>query len=79
MTWLRTIALALLGRYGARLRFPVLLLLTGACFAVDLLLPDGLPFLDELVLGLLTYVFASWKRSPDEVDAGDDADGTAQG
>ena len=62
MGWLRRIALALLGRYGARLRYPHLLLLAGAAFALDLVLPDGLPFLDELVLGLLTLLFATWRR-----------------
>ncbi|MBY0401452.1 hypothetical protein K2X89_14230, partial [Myxococcota bacterium] len=41
MGWLRRIALALLGRYGARLRFPHLFLLAGAAFALDLVLPDG--------------------------------------
>jgi hypothetical protein len=60
--WLRRIALALLGRYGARLRYPHLLLVAGACFALDLVLPDGLPFLDELVLGLMTLVFALWRK-----------------
>jgi hypothetical protein len=53
--------LALLGRYGAGLRFPHLLLLTGACFALDLVLPDGLPFLDEILLGLMTLLFAVWR------------------
>lgn len=62
MAWLRRIALALLGRYGARLRYPHLLLLAGGAFALDLILPDGLPLLDELVLGLMTLVFALWRR-----------------
>ena len=52
----------LLGRYGARLRYPHLLLLAGAFFALDLVLPDGLPFLDELVLGLMTLLFALWRK-----------------
>ena len=62
MTWLRRVALALLGRYGARLRYPHLLLVAGFFFGVDLLLPDGLPFLDEIALGLLTMLFANWKK-----------------
>ena len=61
MTWLRSLSVALLGRYGRRLRFPHLLLLTGLLLVVDLVLPDGLPFIDELVLTLLTLLFASWK------------------
>lgn len=66
MGWLRRISLALLGRYGARLRFPHLMLLTGACFALDLVLPDGLPFLDEILLGLMTLLFATWRRGGSE-------------
>ena len=62
MSWLRRFALAVLGRYGARLRYPHLLLVAGACFALDLVLPDGLPFLDEIVLGLTTLLFALWKE-----------------
>lgn len=69
MGWLRRIALALLGRHGACLRYPHLLLLVGAAFAFDLVLPDGLPFLDELVLGLLTLLFASWRSRRGAGDA----------
>jgi len=60
--WLRRISLALLGRYGAGLRYPHLLLLTGALFALDLVVPDGLPFLDEIFLGLMTLLFATWRN-----------------
>jgi hypothetical protein len=76
--WLRRIALALLGRYGARLRYPHLLLLAGAAFVFDLVLPDGLPFLDELMFGLLTLLFATWRKrrsaegaEPDDAGLGD--------
>ncbi len=71
MMWLRRFAIALLGRYGARLRFPHLLLVTGLLFAIDLVIPDGLPFLDELFLGLMTLLFAAWR--------GDGADEAAEG
>jgi hypothetical protein len=63
MGWLRRIALALLGRYGAGLRFPHLLLLAGAVLALDLVVPDALPFLDELLLGLMTLLFATWRKT----------------
>ena len=56
----------LLGRYGARLRYPHLFLIAGALFAVDFVLPDALPFLDELVLGLMTLLFATWRKRRDE-------------
>lgn len=65
MVWLRSLALAVLGRFGARLRFPALFLVTAVVLVVDVLLPDGLPLLDEIVLTLLTLLFAAWKRDPD--------------
>lgn len=46
----------------ARLRFRNLFLLTAAMFFVDLLIPDLIPFIDELLFGALTLLFASWKR-----------------
>ncbi len=69
MSWMRRAATALLGRYGARLRFPHLLLLTAALFGFDLVLPDALPFLDEIFLGLMTLLFASWRGAKDEVES----------
>jgi Family of unknown function (DUF6116) len=62
MSWLRRIALMLLGRFGANLRYPQLFLIAGVCFLLDVLLPDGLPFLDELWLGLTTLFFALWRK-----------------
>lgn len=42
-------------------RFPTLLALTGGLFAVDLVVPDLIPFVDELLLGLGTLILARWK------------------
>jgi hypothetical protein len=39
--------------YAESLRFPWLVLLTAAIFVADLLIPDVIPFVDELLLGLL--------------------------
>jgi hypothetical protein len=77
MVWFRRIAVALLGRYGARLRFPHLFLLTGVLFAADMVIPDGLPFLDEIFLGLMTMLFAAWRGGKDEVAAGEEARSTS--
>lgn len=52
---------ALLSRL-AGLRFPQLFALTAALFIVDLLVPDPLPFADEILFGLLTVLFGSWKK-----------------
>lgn len=68
MAWLRRIALALLGSYGARLRFPHLLVLSGALLVLDLLIPDVLPFYDELMLAVATLLFASWKQRRDPAE-----------
>ncbi len=55
---MRGIILAL----ASRLRFPWLFALTAVLFVVTLVVPDPLPFLDELLLALLTLVFAGWRR-----------------
>lgn len=44
------------------MRFPTLFAIAGALFLFDLLIPDFIPFADELLLGLVTLLFASWKR-----------------
>ncbi len=49
-------------RFAAGLRFPTLFWITAGLFLLDLLIPDLVPFADELLLGLLTLLFASLKR-----------------
>lgn len=44
------------------LRFPTLALVTGALFLLTLVVPDPIPFVDELLLGLMTLLFANWKQ-----------------
>jgi len=46
----------------AGLRFPVLFILVAALFLVDLVAPDVIPFLDEILLGLAAALLAGWKR-----------------
>ena len=43
---------------GSRLRFPKLLALVGLLFALDLVVPDFIPFIDEIILGLMTAILA---------------------
>lgn len=50
--------------WAARLRFPNLVLLTGAVFVADLLFPDALPLVDEVILGLVTLVLSRIRRPP---------------
>lgn len=51
-----------LPRFAATLRFPALFALTAGLFLLDLLVPDPVPFVDELLLGLLALVFATIRR-----------------
>jgi Family of unknown function (DUF6116) len=53
-------------RFAAGLRFPKLMAVTAALFLVDLIIPDMIPFADEILLGLLSLLLASLKkRGPD--------------
>ena len=46
----------------SRLRSWQLFVLAGVLFVADLLVPDPLPFIDEIMLGLTTLILARWKR-----------------
>jgi len=63
---------ALLLRYLGRLRFPYLVVVTGALFVVDLVVPDLIPLADELLLGLLTLLLAMLKKPHPLPDHGED-------
>ena len=47
---------------GLNLRFPGLFALLAAVFLFDLVVPDFIPFVDEIILALLTMLFALWKE-----------------
>jgi len=49
-------------RFAAGLRFPKLLAITAALFILDLIIPDMIPFADEILLGLLSLLLASLKK-----------------
>jgi hypothetical protein len=49
-------------KFAERLRFPHLFLLMLGLFVVDFLIPDPIPFFDEIFLGLATLLLASWKN-----------------
>ena len=79
MVWLRALVLGLLGRYGAELRFPVLFFVALCLFSLNMVLPDPVPFIDELILGLMTAMLASWKSetAPPSGDGSEPIDVTA--
>ena len=45
------------GRFGSR----TLLMVVGGLFLADLFIPDALPFIDEMVLGIMTLLLARWQ------------------
>jgi len=49
-------------QFAAGLRFPKLLAMTAALFVLDLIIPDMIPFADEILLGLLSLLLASLKK-----------------
>ncbi|HVR80517.1 MAG TPA: DUF6116 family protein [Luteimonas sp.] len=54
--------LAPLLRWFSRLSYPRLFLLAAGLFVADVVIPDFIPFADELLLGLGTLLLANWKR-----------------
>jgi hypothetical protein len=49
-------------RFAGKLRFPYLFLLTGGLFLLDLVVPDLIPFVDELLLGLATLLLGNLRK-----------------
>lgn len=61
-------------RWLGRLSYPRLFLVAAGLFAADLVVPDLIPFVDEILLGLGTLLLANWKNRkgtavPDPIDA----------
>jgi hypothetical protein len=51
----------LVGRLVGRMRYPWVFVLLGALFVADLVIPDPIPFIDEVMLALLTFLVGSWR------------------
>lgn len=49
-------------RYLGGLRFPAVFFLAVTLFVVDLIVPDTIPFADEILLGLVTILIGRLKR-----------------
>ena len=49
-------------RWAEGLRFPLLALVTAGLFVADVLVPDFIPFIDEILLGLATLLLANLRR-----------------
>ncbi len=52
----------ILTRFASRLKFPQLFTVALVLFGLDLLIPDLIPFVDEILLGLATLLLGSLKE-----------------
>lgn len=48
----------------SRLSYPRLFMVVGVLFFINLLIPDPIPLVDEVLLGLATLMLAKRKRAP---------------
>ncbi|MEM7351949.1 MAG: DUF6116 family protein [Acidobacteriota bacterium] len=54
--------LGTLRRLGQRLKSSQLLMLVSSLFVLDLLIPDPIPFVDEIILGILAILVGRWQE-----------------
>ena len=59
---------SLVRRLLPRLRYPYLFLVLGGLLVVDLIVPDPVPLVDELILALLTFIAATFTTRRDETE-----------
>ena len=52
----------------ARLRFPTLFLVLAGLFLFDVAIPDFIPLVDELLLGIATLIVANLTRRRDDTE-----------
>ena len=66
-------------RWLSRLSHPKLFLVFAGLFLLDMVTPDPIPFVDEILLALATTIFAKWKRRnvPGPSNATSPVEGTA--
>ena len=48
--------------YADQLKFKNLFMIVLALFTVDVFVPDFIPLIDEIILGLLAIILANWKK-----------------
>ena len=49
-------------RWLSRLSYPRLFVVAAVLFGLDMVIPDVIPFADEILLGLATLLLARWKK-----------------
>ncbi len=52
--------------FANQLKFKNLFLLIISLLIADLLIPDMVPFIDEIILGLLAIILGNWKKEKEQ-------------
>ena len=65
MALMMSVIPAAIERLVSGMRFPHLFLATALIFLADLVIPDLIPFADELLLGLFTVLLGTWRARTD--------------
>lgn len=60
---------AMVLKWASGLRFPWLFLLTAGLFVLNLVIPDALPFADEILMGLVALLLAGLKKKTARKDS----------
>ena len=56
--------IAIISRWASGLRFPWLFALTAALFVLNVLVPDAVPLVDEILLALGALLLSGLKKKP---------------
>lgn len=56
--------------FANKLKFKNLFLIVIGLFVTDLIIPDFIPLIDEIILGLLAIILANWKKDRQQKDEG---------
>ena len=64
--------------WARKLRYPTLFKITAALMLLSWLLPDPIPFIDEIVTALATLMLASWKRRDEPPRRGEVIEGESR-
>ncbi len=51
--------------WAKKLRYPTLFKITAGLFLITMVIPDPIPFVDEILLALGTLLLANWKNRKD--------------
>jgi hypothetical protein len=61
--------------FADKLKFGNLFLIVVGLFVIDLFVPDFIPLIDEIILGLLAILLANWKKERREEIEGEVIEG----